>query len=137
MIRVDPNDPLLKICDVCGDRMRTPDPPERCHCSCENLASKKAKSLPATGVGYYLKRLFAEDKITPTGGCGCDGIAAKLNALGPDWCEANTDEIIASMRAGKNWRWRVPFAETYVRGKIREAIEMTRAESTACPGRDS
>ena len=49
------------------------------------------------GAGYYLKQALARWGIFAKGDCGCDELAAQMNANGPQWCSENRDMILDHM----------------------------------------
>lgn len=60
------------------------------------------------GPGTELKRLLKDWLgITPTAGCSCNAMAARMDALGPEWCasDAGMAEILGVMRAEHAKRW--------------------------------
>ena len=76
------------------------------------------------GVGTQLHRLLGAFGIHPTKDCQCKSCAAKMNRLGPNWCEANIDEIVDWMQEESEAR-SVPFsrfvAAVFVKIAIRKA----------------
>lgn len=54
---------------------------------------------PAGGPGTELKALLASLGLTPPGGCGCDDLAARMDAWGVAGCRERREDILARLRA--------------------------------------
>ena len=86
------------------------------------------------GPGTELKRLLSDWLgIEATSGCSCNSMAARMDALGPDWCEsdAGTAEILGVMRDEHTKRWadgrtRLPWADFGARQLVRLACRRAR-----------
>lgn len=86
------------------------------------------------GAGTELKRLLREWlRITPTEGCSCNAMAARMDALGPDWCESDAGmaEILRVMRDEHTKRWadgrtRIPWTDFVATKLVRLACRRAR-----------
>ena len=89
------------LCRVCG--LRAPKVAVRPVANCYGPGGlPKTQSLPLPdGAGTQLKSLLRDwlgIEASPT--CKCNGMALKMNHLGPDWCEGEgMAEILDVMRA--------------------------------------
>jgi hypothetical protein len=92
---------------------------------------------PQHGPGTELKALLKDwlgIESSPT--CSCNKMAAKMNALGPDWCEtdAGLAEILGVMRDehGKRWadgRTKLPWTDFGATQLVRLACRRARAKA--------
>lgn len=86
-----------------------------------------ARTLPpAAGPGTELKKLLAAFGIVASPTCGCNAMAAKMDAAGPDGSEAMLPEILAVMRTEAEKRG-LPFIEAAARLLVKKAIRTARA----------
>jgi hypothetical protein len=89
-----------------------------------------------SGPGTELKALLKDwlgIEATPT--CSCNRMAARMDALGPDWSESDAGmaEILGVMRTehAKRWRMgkiRIPFVEAGARKLVRLACRRARSK---------
>jgi hypothetical protein len=77
------------------------------------------------GPGTELKKLLALVGINARPNCSCDAMAAQMNRLGPDWCLANEDKILAVMEQEAKRR-KLPFIRLAAVGLIRLAAGRSR-----------
>lgn len=73
--------------------------------------------------------------------CGCRAMAARMDALGVEWCESETGmaEILGVMQAEHARRWadgrtRLPWTDLGARTLIRLACKRAEAKATAAAG---
>lgn len=90
-------------------------------------------STPPHGPGTELKRLLASAGLEASPGCRCDAMAAEMNRLGPDWCLANEDKIIAVMEREARRR-QLPFMRLVASQLIRLAVRRARSRPQIAPG---
>lgn len=91
------------------------------------------------GPGTELKALLKDWLgIEASPGCSCNATAAKMNTLGPEWCEseAGMAEILGVMRIEHGKRWGagktfLPWSDTAAKALIRLACHRARAKSNA------
>lgn len=76
--------------------------------------------------------------IEAEAGCGCKSMAARMNALGPDWCESDAGlaEILGVMRTehGKRWadgRTRLPWTDLGATQLVKLACRRARAKASS------
>jgi hypothetical protein len=89
------------------------------------------------GPGVELKALLARwIGIEADAGCACNSMAARMNALGPDWCEseAGLAEILSVMQAEHAKRWadgrtRLPWTDYGAKQLVRLACRRARAKA--------
>ena len=98
------------VCRVCG--LRAPAiavrPVAKCYGSGGRTQSQQQVTPPSEGPGTQLKSLLRDwlgIEASPT--CKCNGMALKMNHLGPDWCESDQGmaAILDVMRAEHAKRW--------------------------------
>lgn len=95
----------------------------------------------AVGPGSHLSRLLAKFGIQYTPGCKCRSMAAKMDALGCEWCESDQGmgEILEAMRTEAAKR-SLPFLDAVGRLLVRRAVKAARkeaargTEATGCEG---
>lgn len=95
----------------------------------------QAKPPVATGPGTELKALLRDWLgVTALPGCSCNQMAARMDALGPDWCEGDgMPEILGVMRVehGKRWdagKTLLPWSDTAAKTLIKLACRRARAK---------
>lgn len=77
-------------------------------------------------AGTALSKLLARFGINADGqGCKCKSRAAKMDAMGCDWCEANIDQIVGWLREEAQRRG-LPFVDAAGRVLVRRAIRNAR-----------
>ena len=94
----------------------------------------------SVGPGGQLSRLLSRFGITYTPGCKCRSMAAKMDALGCEWCEsdAGVGEILEAMRT-EAARRALPFLDAVGKLLVRRAIKAARKEAargTEATGRE-
>jgi hypothetical protein len=93
-------------CSVCGRRAPAFALPPRAHCGLTPRFQPQSPP-PPDGPGTRLKTLLRDwlgIEASPT--CSCNAMAAKMNTLGPDWCEGEgMVEILNVMRDEHAKRW--------------------------------
>jgi hypothetical protein len=99
------------------------------------------QSRPAIlgGPGTELKGLLKDWLgIEASAGCSCNSMAARMDALGSDWCESDDGmaEILGVMRAehGKRWadgRTKLPWMDFGARQLVRLACRRARSKASA------
>jgi hypothetical protein len=79
------------------------------------------------GPGCQLRRSLAWWGIKDDGSCGCDSVAAKMDAWGPTECQTRIEEIVEHLReaAGKKG---LPFIATAARLMVARAIHASEQE---------
>jgi len=89
-----------------------------------------AAGLRHAGAGTALSKLLRRFGITYSPGCKCRSMAAKMDALGPAWCESKQGmaEILEAMRteAGKRG---LPFLDAVGKMLVRQAVRSARRET--------
>jgi hypothetical protein len=93
----------------------------------------------ATGPGTELKALLKDWLgIEASPACSCNKMAAKMNALGPDWCdsEAGLAEILGVMRDEHAKRWadgrtRLPWTDLGATQLVKLACRRARAKAAS------
>ena len=88
------------------------------------------------GPGTHLTAILARWlRITSRPGCPCRRMAARMDALGPEWSESDAGmaEILGVMRTehAKRWRMgkiRIPFVEAGARKLVRLACRRARSK---------
>ncbi len=89
----------------------------------------RANEPPGPKPGTELKRLLAVSKIVAGPTCGCNAMAAKMDAWGSA-CGLHLDEIVAVMEAEAHLRgWKLPGMRFGMRGLVRLAIRRARQKS--------
>lgn len=87
--------------------------------------------LPAPGA--ELKKLLAgwPFYITASEGCSCSSMAARMDAMGCDWCKSDTGmaEILAAMKDNAQKKG-VPYIEAAAAMLVRRAIRNARRNAT-------
>jgi len=82
------------------------------------------------GPGTHLSQLLKRFGIDAAPGCKCRSMAAKMDALGPAWCESEQGmaEILEAMRteAGKRG---LPFLDAVGKMLVRQAVRSARRET--------
>ena len=92
------------------------------------VVRKPSDKATAGGPGTELKRLLRRVGIRPTANCKCNAHARKMDRNGVDWCEANTDTILAWLAAESSRRG-LPFVRAAGMAIIRLAIRRARRTS--------
>jgi len=93
--------------------------------------------VPETcGPGCQLRRTLSWLGVRDDGSCGCGEYAAKMDAWGPDGCEAMLDEIVAHLveQAAKRSVILGAIPSAVVVPIVRIAIDAARREATPPPG---
>jgi hypothetical protein len=99
---VVPAAPDTHCCRRCGLVVVSTSASHNIHARCSASPRGPRRSQPAkSGPGTELKKLLAELGIHPIKNCGCESLAAKMNAWGPA-CREHRAEIIDAIRA--NWQ---------------------------------
>lgn len=81
-------------CVYCGTEIRSAVPIEQVVCPCRlGLAQAAQRVL----VGNATKALLVGLGHQDSGGCGCAGMIAKMNAWGPNGCREHRSEIVAHL----------------------------------------
>lgn len=102
-------------CTACNQPRRVSKyPPELMRRECE-----------AIGAGTRLTQIFDRFYLRDDRKCSCKQLAAKMDRNGPDWCEANLDEIVGQLRSNAAKRG-LPFVEFIARELVRHAISLAR-----------
>lgn len=135
-------------CVVCGRsvKTRTTKAVAACRSVPRGERPKSSELMQAAGVvtakppivrgpGTELKQLLKDWLgIEATPGCSCNSMAARMDALGPDWCEseAGTAEIVGVMREEHGRRraagdTMLPWSDLAARQFIRLACRRARA----------
>lgn len=93
-------------------------------------------SQPSGGAGTELKALLKDwlgIEASPT--CGCNAMARKMDANGPDWCDGpGLPEILAVMRTehGKRWQAKktiIPWSDLGAKQLVKLACRRARAKN--------
>lgn len=134
-------------CVVCGRsvKTRTTKAVASCRSVPKGQRPKTAELMQAAGVvtarppivhgpGTELKKLLKDWLgIEAAPGCSCNSMAARMDALGPDWCEsdAGTTEILGVMRDEHAKRWadgrtKLPWTDFGARQLVRLACRRAR-----------
>jgi hypothetical protein len=137
----------IATCVICGRIVKTRTTKAVASCRSANRdkrtspgalmqAAGVAVAKPAVlgGPGTELKSLLRDWLgIEATANCGCTDMAAKMDALGPDWCEGvGMSQIVKSMQAEHAKRWadgrtRLPWIEAAARQLVLLACRRARA----------
>jgi hypothetical protein len=88
---------------------------------------------PTTGAGTYLTRWLGWAGIRATPGCGCADLAAKMDAMPPDWTLEHLAEVVDAMRAEASRRG-LPFSAAIARALVRRAVRKAKARAGEGPG---
>ena len=74
----------------------------------------RARSAPARvapkGPGSHLKKLLAELGVKTGSSCGCNAMAAKMDAWGVEGCRFHRPEIVEHLRSQATWREKIAVA---------------------------
>lgn len=131
----------LLACSRCGRKVSAEHVKAECFAVSQGLpkpaiASNSSMALVrrvAAGPGTELHALLRDwIGIEPTAECPCRSMAAKMDRLGPDWCEGDgMAEILGVMRDehGKRWKARqtiLPWADTGARQLVLLACKRAR-----------
>ena len=134
-------------CSLCGRVVRTKTTKAVASCrtnprdarpSPDVLMQAAGVSMPRRpvvgGPGTELKRLLKDwlgIEATPT--CSCNSMAARMDALGPDWCESDAGmaEILGVMRDEHAKRWadgrtRLPWTDLGAKQLVRLACRRAK-----------
>lgn len=103
------------------------------------IAKATPRDIPKHGPGTELHRMLANwFGIVPSEQCPCRAMAAKMNMLGPDWCEseAGMAEILDVMRTEHARRKKAgetiyPWTEIGARQLIKRACRIARKNAAA------
>lgn len=104
-----------------------------------DLVQAAPRQMPEIGPGTELHRMLANwFGIVPSENCPCRTMAAKMNLLGPDWCEseAGMAEIIDVMQTEHARRKKAgetiyPWTEIGARQLIKRACRIARKNASA------
>lgn len=77
------------------------------------------------GVGTELEKVIMWLGIDEPAGCRCGAYARQLNAMGPEWCEANQDVILDHLQ-NTSREFNLPFVRFAARGILKLAISRSR-----------
>jgi hypothetical protein len=110
------------VCLNCG--LVAPSQNSIAHCRPERMSLGSP-----CAAGSELKLLLKLFGIVATSGCSCTSRAAKMDAMGCDWCEQNLDEIVGWLREEATKR-RLPFVNVAGRILVRRAIANARRKAT-------
>ena len=105
-----------------GEQLQPLDRPVR---GSIKVVRKPAAKATAGGPGTELKALLRRIGIRPTASCKCNSHARRMDREGVDWCERNTDTIIAWL-AAESARRGLPFVRPAAMAIIRLAIRRAR-----------
>lgn len=98
---LDPRGRVIFVCETCGNPVAVPtkfaELPVRRHCGKSEPTGRATQ--PKDGPGSELKRLIAELGLSPVKGCGCNALAARMNAGGLEWCHVHRGEILDQLAA--------------------------------------
>jgi hypothetical protein len=75
--------------------------------------------------GTILSRVLHKMGFRYRRGCKCKQYAAKMDAEGPDWCQANLDTIVGWLRESAHER-RLPFSALAAKALISYSIWRSR-----------
>ena len=103
-----------------------------------DLVLAKPKFAPENGPGTELHRMLANwFGIVPSANCPCRTMAARMNLLGPDWCESEggMKEILEVMKAEHARRKKAgetiyPWTEIGARQLIKRACRIARKNAS-------
>lgn len=95
------------VCPTCPDAVATP-------------------THEGNGPGSQLKRLLGRFGIHADEGCACNAMAAKMDAMGCDWCAANLDTIVDVMANEAARRRIILFSRRAAKGAVLIAISRAR-----------
>lgn len=88
-----------------------------------------AATAPTFGPGTELKKLLAgwPFYITSSPDCSCNAMAAKMDAMGCEWCESpeGMAEILAAMKSNAEKRG-IPYIEAAAKLLVKRAIHKAR-----------
>ena len=126
------------VCRACG--LRTPSsavrPVAKCYGPGGLPQTQPQPQPPSDGPGTRLKALLRDwlgIEASPT--CKCNGMALKMNHLGPDWCEGEgMASILDVMRAEHAKRWAagktiLPWTDAGARQLVLLACRRSRAKA--------
>lgn len=103
-------------CERCGKTVPAPKRGRVLH-SCNGVRPQ--------GPGTELKALLKYFGIVATPGCSCNKRAAAMDENGPDWCEANIDQIDQWLAEEAKKR-KLPYLSLAGKALIRMAIRRAR-----------
>ena len=75
----------------------------------ENGIPTNATQRKQSGAGTELTKILRSLGIAKKAGCGCSGVAGKMNQRGPQWCRDNIDDILNHLAAEAQKR-KLPFS---------------------------
>ncbi len=85
------------------------------------------QAASVSGPGYELKRVLASIGIRPGPGCKCNARAAKMDAMGCDWCEQNIQTIVCWLREEHaRQKMLIPFSSLAAEQLVKLAIRRAR-----------
>lgn len=82
-------------------------------------------ALNLAGPGTQLKRLLSKVGIKATPNCSCNARARKMDEMGIEWCEQNTDEIVGWLREEAQRR-NLPFLAFPTKILVKRAVAMAK-----------
>lgn len=129
---------IIEVCVANGSEIATEDEVEDQLCGRFDAESRKEycdcvdgdEVRPILGVGSILKGLFA--KIGIHSCWSCVDWAKRMDAWGPDGCEANMAQIVSAIEENaskRNWARFIPFREQGAELMVRIAIRKVREQS--------
>lgn len=100
--------------------------------------NRRIAAAPTSGPGTELKAILSDWLgIEADEQCGCRKMAARMDALGPEWCESETGmaEIIGVMREEHAKRWaagqtKLPWTDFGATQLVRLACRRARAKAS-------
>ena len=138
LCQFDKQDDGTHVCRVCG--LRAPAFASRPVANCYGTGGlpqspQQQPPPPSDGPGSRLKAMLRDwlgIEASPT--CRCNGMAAKMDTLGSEWCESDDgmDEILNVMRGEHAKRWAdgstiLPWADFAARRLVLLACRQARA----------
>lgn len=137
-----PDGKFLATCQVCGRvvRVKTTEAVAVCRDrqAAQAAGAEQVVVISPGGPGTELKAILSDWLgIVPTEGCSCNSMAARMDALGPEWCEGDgMAEILGVMReehakrsaAGQT---KLPWTDFGATQLVRLACRRARAKASA------
>jgi len=136
-------------CTICGRvvKTRTTKAVAACRSNVRKYSPEEVMQAAGTpmprpvildGPGTELKAMLKDWLgIEADAGCACNSMAARMDALGPDWCEseAGLAEIIGVMQAEHAKRWaegrtRLPWSDFAATQLVKLACRRARTKTT-------
>jgi hypothetical protein len=108
-------------------------------CSHQVTASSAAQQVPQVGgVGTELTKLLSW-MSEPTTACACKALAAKMDAMGPEWCDSHSGELADAIlgnaqKLNKKWVTRsmimLALSCAVIRWRLRSFLHEARPRPT-------